>query len=199
MDEKGVNEKTENADSSEEGADSQKTTQENVETAAEAGAKSQQDTVAGLEVKLADLNDQYLRKAADFENFRKRMLKEKQEAIDFANQNLLLDIIPVLDDFERAVKAANEGGKSETDFQNLLDGITMIQQRLSSTLENKWGLKRFDSKDAVFDPLRHEALMMEKSSDVSEAIVQEDLMKGYTLKDRVVRTAKVKVLMPLDS
>ena len=145
-----------------------------------------------LEAKIAELNDQYLRKAADFENFRKRMLKEKQEAIDFANQNLLLDLIPVLDDFERAAAAGGGGA----DVENLREGIMMIQQRLLSTLENKWGLKRFDSKDAVFDPSRHEALMMEKSAEVLEAVVQEDLIKGYTLKDRVIRAAKVKVLMP---
>ncbi|MDR2509203.1 MAG: nucleotide exchange factor GrpE [Spirochaetaceae bacterium] len=162
----------------------------------ESGAE---EKITALEAKLAEANDQFLRKAADFENFRKRMAKEKQEAIDFANQNLLLDIIPVLDDFERALSAAEDGGKSETGFQNLLEGIKMIQQRMLSTLESKWRLKRFDSKDAVFDPLRHEALMVEKSGDVNEALVMEDLIKGYTLKDRVVRTAKVKVIMPLDT
>lgn len=157
---------------------------------------SAEEKIAALEAKTAELSDQYLRKAADFENFRKRMQKEKQEAIDFANQNLLSDIIPVLDDFERALKAASESGKSESDFTALLDGIKMIEQRLSAMLENKWGLKRFDSKDAPFDPTRHEALAMEKSADIKEAVVLEDFMKGYTLKDRVVRTAKVKVLMP---
>jgi molecular chaperone GrpE len=201
MDKKGVNEEVE-AESAREGAEIPETpaVTENNENTEEkhANVENSEEKIARLEAKAAELNDQYLRKAADFENFRKRMFKEKQESIDFANQNLLLDIIPVLDDFERALKSAQDGGRSEADFQNLLEGISMIQQRLLTSLENKWDLKRFDSKDAVFDPSRHEALMMEKSADVTEAIVQEDLIKGYTLKDRVVRTAKVKVLMPLE-
>jgi molecular chaperone GrpE len=72
----------------------------------------------------------------------------------------------------------------------------MIENRLSSQLESKWGLKRFDSEGQPFDPNRHEALMMEKSPDVKEDMVAQDLIKGYTLKDRVVRFAKVKVLKP---
>jgi molecular chaperone GrpE len=82
------------------------------------------------------------------------------------------------------------------DFANFCEGISLIEKRLSTQLENKWGLKRFDSAGEVFDPNRHEAIMMEKSPDVSEPTVQEDFLKGYTLKDRVVRSAKVKVLMP---
>jgi molecular chaperone GrpE len=72
----------------------------------------------------------------------------------------------------------------------------MIEKRLVSQLENKWGLKRFDSAGEVFDPNRHEAIMMEKSADAEEPLVAEDFIKGYTLKDRVVRPAKVKVIMP---
>ena len=157
-----------------------------------AGEPGPEGQIAALEAQLAETRDQLLRKAADFENFRKRMNQEKQNAIDFANQSLLLDIIPVIDDFERAILAA----KSSNDFAGLLDGITMIEKRLTSQLESKWGLKRFDSAGQPFDPNRHEALMMEKSPDVSEPVVQEDLIKGYTLKDRVIRAAKVKVLMP---
>ncbi|MDR3166623.1 MAG: nucleotide exchange factor GrpE [Treponema sp.] len=157
------------------------------------------ERVADLEAQLAEANNQFLRKAADFENFRKRMNREKQEAIDFANQSLLLDLIPILDDFERAIKAAvDTEGKvpSSGEFAGFYEGITMIEKRLRSQLENKWGLKRFDSAGEVFDPNRHEAIMMEKSPEITEAVVQEDFLKGYTLKDRIVRSAKVKVLMP---
>ncbi|MDR2864742.1 MAG: nucleotide exchange factor GrpE [Spirochaetaceae bacterium] len=162
----------------------------------EKGESSLTVKIAELEKQNAELKDQYLRKAADFDNYRKRTIKEKQEAIDFANQSLLLDLIPIIDDFERAIKAAEESAKSEAEFENLKTGIKMIEQRLYSTLENKWGLKRFNSVGELFDPLRHEALSMEKSPDVTEAMVREDFMKGYTLKDRVVRPSKVKVLMP---
>jgi molecular chaperone GrpE len=150
------------------------------------------ETIADLETQLAEAKDQFLRKAADFENFRKRMIREKQDAIDFANQALLLDLIPIIDDFERAIQSAG----TSKDFDSLYEGIGMIEKRLISQLETKWGLKRFDSAGEPFDPNRHEALMMEKSSGIDEPVVQEDLLKGYTLKDRVIRSAKVKVLMP---
>jgi molecular chaperone GrpE len=148
--------------------------------------------IAELEARLAEAEDQFLRKAADFENFRKRMNREKQDAIDFANQSLLLDLVPIIDDFERALKSS----ETSKDFNSLYEGIGMIEKRLSSQLESKWGLKRFDSEGEPFDPNRHEALMMEKSAEVTEPKVIEDFLKGYTLRDRVVRSAKVKVLMP---
>ncbi|MCL2244121.1 MAG: nucleotide exchange factor GrpE [Treponema sp.] len=151
-----------------------------------------EEKIATLEAQVAEIRDQLLRKAADFENFRKRMNQEKQGAIEYANQSLLLDIIPVIDDFERAIQA----GESSTDLSGFLDGIKMIEKRLTSQLEGKWGLKRFNCAGELFDPNIHEALMMEKSPDVSEPTVQEEFAKGYLLKDRVIRAAKVKVLMP---
>jgi molecular chaperone GrpE len=162
------------------------------------GAESPDSAVqtAALKDKLAEANDQYLRKAAEFENFRKRMNREKQEAIDFANQTLLLDLIPIIDDLDRAIKSAENTGSTSPEFTSLYEGIGMIEKRLVSQLENKWGLKRFDSAGEPFDPTRHEAIMMEKSAEISEPLVAEDFIKGYLLKDRVIRSAKVKVLMP---
>ena len=148
--------------------------------------------ITELEIQLAETRDQLLRKAADFENFRKRMNQEKQSSIEYANQSLILDIIPIIDDLERAIQA----GESSTDYTGLLEGVKMIEKRLTAQLENKWGLKRFNSAGELFDPNLHEALMMEKSPDVSEATVQEDFSRGYILKDRVIKAAKVKVLMP---
>ena len=166
--------------------------------------RTPEEVIAELEARLAEANDNYLRKAADFENFRKRMNQEKQGAIDYANQSLLLDIITVIDDFERAIKAAEAQRESAGDdpaqisagFGSLCEGIGMIEKRLVSQLENKWGLKRFDSAGEPFDPNRHEAIMMEKSAEAGEPVVAEDFVKGYTLKDRVIRAAKVKVIMP---
>jgi molecular chaperone GrpE len=153
---------------------------------------------AELEAKLAELNDQYLRKAADFENYRKRVIREKQELTDFANQNLILDLLPVIDDFERAIKSVETCAALQNvpDFKSFYEGVTMIEKRLYSDLENKWGLKRFDSEGQPFDPNRHEALQVEKAAGIQEAVVKEDYVKGYQLKDRVIRFAKVKVLMP---
>jgi molecular chaperone GrpE len=155
-----------------------------------------EEKVAALEAQLAEARDQFLRKAADFENFRKRITREKQEAIEFANQNLLLDLILIIDDLERAMKAAESAASPSPDFTGLCEGIGMIEKRLVSLLEHKWALKRFDSAGAAFDPTRHEAIMMEKSGEITEPVVQEDFIKGYMLKDRVIRSAKVKVLMP---
>jgi molecular chaperone GrpE len=155
-----------------------------------------EEKIAGLEENLKEANNQYLRKAADFENFRKRMNREKQDAIEFANQCLLLDLIPVIDDFDRAIKSAETMASTSKEFDSFYEGITLIEKRLVTQLENKWGLKRFDSAGEAFDPNRHEAIMMEKSPETPEPVVQEDFLKGYTLKDRVIRSAKVKVLMP---
>ena len=168
------------------------------EAAPEIEEASWEEKCADLEAKLAEQNDQYLRKLADFENFRKRMNREKQEIVEFANQNLLLDLLPVLDDFERAIKSAETCAslKSSQDFAGFYEGVSMIEKRLSTQLENKWGLKRFDSEAAPFDPNRHEAIQMEKAAGIEEAVVSEDYLKGYLLKDRVIRFAKVKVLMP---
>jgi len=151
-----------------------------------------EEKIAELEAQLAETRDQLLRKAADFENFRKRMNQEKQNAIEFANQSLLLDIIPVIDDFERAIQSGEKAG----DLNAFIEGIKMIEKRLTSQLESKWGLKRFNSAGENFDPNMHEALMVEKSPEATEAVVKEDLIRGYLLKDRVIRPAKVKVLMP---
>jgi len=172
--------------------DSQEKPQENPEGAEPDAPEAK---IADLEAKLAESNDQLLRKAADFENYRKRMTREKQEITDFANQSLLLDLLPVIDDFERAIKA----GETYKDFASFYEGVIMIEKRLSSQLENKWGLKRFDSAGEPFDPNRHEALQVEESKGITEPVVKEDYEKGYLLKDRVIRFAKVKVLMPSES
>ncbi|GHV90893.1 hypothetical protein AGMMS50268_13960 [Spirochaetia bacterium] len=179
------------------------------EITAAAGEAGLAEQIASLEAQLADAKDQFLRKAADFENFRKRMNQEKQNAIDFANQSLLLDLIPIIDDFDRAIQAAKTaidgslaaggnatGNAPSKEFTSLYEGIDMISRRLSSQLDSKWGLKSFISAGEPFDPNRHEALMMDKSAEITEPVVQEEFLKGYMLKDRIVRSAKVKVLMP---
>jgi molecular chaperone GrpE len=104
----------------------------------------------------------------------------------------------VIDDFERAIKSVETSSslQSVPDFKSFYEGVTMIEKRLYTDLENKWGLKRFDSAGQPFDPNRHEALQMERVAGIQEPVVKEDYVKGYQLKDRVIRFAKVKVLMP---
>ena len=185
--------KTDNKGAPDQAAKNEKTPE--IAAGAEGKTSAPEEIIAGLEAQLAEANDQYLRKAADFENFRKRMNREKQDAIDFANQSLLLDLIQIMDDFERAIISAASLG-SDPGIKAFIEGVSMIEKRLSSQLENKWGLKRFSSLGEPFDPNFHEAVQMEKSAEISDPVVKEEYYKGYTLKDRVVRSAKVKVLMP---
>jgi molecular chaperone GrpE len=189
-DEAPIQKNEENQETTEARTEETNTTQE--QTQEKAKELTPEEKIADLEAQLAETRDQLLRKAADFENSRKRMNQEKQNAIEYANQSLLLDIIPVVDDLERAILA----GESSADTTSFMEGIKMIEKRLTSQLESKWGLRRFNSAGELFDPNLHEALMMEKSPDVKESTVQEDLFKGYYLKDRVIRAAKVKVLVP---
>jgi len=174
-------------------AESEADSEESLETELE----NEKERFADLEAKLAEAQDNFLRKAADFENYRKRMNMEKQRAIEFANESLLLDLIPVIDDFERAIQAA-QASEQAVDAKAMLDGITMIEKQLLSLLETKWGLKRLSSKGEAFNPDCHEAIMMEKAPDVKEAVVKEEFLKAYMLKDRLIRAAKVNVLMPED-
>lgn len=151
------------------------------------------NTVDKLEEQNKELKEQFLRKQADFENFRKRMLRDKQDAIKFANSDLLTDLIEVIDDLERAIQSA----EASQDFNTLHDGVNMIEERLVGMLEKKYGLKRMETVGQEFDPQIHEAIMMEPSEEVDEPQVVENFMRGYLLHDRVLRNAKVKVATPM--
>lgn len=153
------------------------------------------DRIVVLEKQNADLQDQYLRKAADFDNYRKRMIREKQEAVDFANTNLLVDLVQVLDDFDRAIDAGgqHEPGSTAAAFA---DGVQMIRGQFSTMLETKYELTYYPAKGQVFDPNIHEAIGTAVSAEITEPVVSEEFVKGYKLKDRVIRLAKVMVTMP---
>lgn len=172
---------------------------------AQAGASSDEkagtdltERIADLEKMNAQLQDQYLRKAADFDNYRKRMIREKQEAIDYANTNLLSDLVKVLDDFDRAIESGStlEAGSAGAAFA---DGVVMIRSQLGGMLQSKYGLEYYPSLGSVFDPNIHEAIASHPSPEVSEPTVSEEFMKGYRLKDRIVRLAKVAVSMPAEN
>lgn len=162
---------------------------------AEDKIRSLEEQIANLERESSELKDQYLRKQADFENYRRRMTRDKEDAVSYANQQLLLDLTSVIDDFERAIKSAEES----RDYDAFHNGIVLIEKQLTSMLERKWGLKRFDAEGETFDPQKHEAVMSEPREDHEESTVLEDFQKGYMLHDRVLRSAKVKVSMPTDN
>jgi molecular chaperone GrpE len=154
-----------------------------------------QSQIQKLEGEVRDLNDQLLRKAADFDNFRKRMFREKEESIKYANAALLTDLLAIVDDFERAIQSAAES----KDFDAFHTGVSMIEKQMVSILERNWGLKRFSANGELFDPEKHEAIAVEESDEHDAEIVLEDYQKGYLLHDRVLRPAKVKVARPATS
>ena len=154
---------------------------------------SDTDKIATLETKCRELQDQYLRKAADFDNYRKRMIREKQEAIDYANTNLLSDLLQILDDFDRAIEAGKKAGEDAAAF---MQGVMMIRSGLLTLLESKYGLQYYEVQGLVFNPEIHEAVATNPSAEVTEPTVGAELQKGYKLKERVLRPAKVMVLMP---
>ncbi len=146
-----------------------------------------------LENEVASLKDQMLRKQAELDNFRKRILKDKEEAIKYANANLLIDLITIIDDFERAIQSSS----SSRDFDSFHSGIELIEKQFTGMLEKKWGLTRIVSVGEEFDPQKHEAIGMEESTEYDIETVLEDYQKGYILQDRVLRPAKVKVAVPV--
>ena len=151
-----------------------------------------EERVATLEQENAELKDQLLRRAADFDNYRKRMLKEKQDTYDYANANLLGDLLESLDNFDRTIDAA----KDATDVKSIVDGIKMINTALVKMLEDKYNLKGYGAVGDVFNPDDHEAIGRMEDPEAKEETLKEVYLKGYKLKDRVIRHAKVMVSVP---
>jgi len=132
--------------------------------------------------------DKLLRLQADFENFKKRLEREKVDFIKYANEGLIIRLLNILDDFERAIESAKNSNDSKTLFQ----GIEMIRQHFQEALEEK-GLNKIDPKGEPFDPERHEAVMHIETDEHPENTVVEVLRKGYGLNGKILRPAVVKV------
>jgi molecular chaperone GrpE len=163
------------------------------EKAGESKEKTPEERIAELEKENADLKDQLLRRAADFDNYRKRMMQEKQDAFDYGNANLLKDLLDSLDNFDRTLDAA----KDAKDAKSIADGIKMINKSLVSMLEKKYNLVAFGKEGDAFDPDLHEAIGMQEGKVKKEELAAVYL-KGYKLKDRVIRHAKVMVVKPAE-
>ena len=139
----------------------------------------------------ADENwERLLRTTADFDNFKKRAAREKQEAIKFANEGLLQKLLPVLENLDMAL-AATQAARPE-DGQSLQSGVNMISQQLKNVLMEA-GLEELDALGKPFDPNLHEALMQKETPDVPEGQVVQQLRKGYKFRDRLLRPAGVVV------
>jgi len=142
-----------------------------------------------FEDKYHDCYDRLLRLQAEFDNAKKRMQKQQQEFIKYANEEIILEVLGILDDLERSVEAREA---NHQDPQAFLKGVEMILSHLYEMLK-KHGVKPIEAKGKVFDPNQHEALMTSENNGYPENTVLEELQKGYLLEDRVIRTTKVKV------
>ena len=180
------------------GAKAEETTEKAAEGSEEKESETQEEKeltpeekIAALEAENAELKDQLLRRAADFDNYRKRMIKEKQDTYDYANASLLGDLLDSLDNFDRTVEAA----ATATDPKTIADGIKMINGNLVKMLEDKYGLIGYGAAGDEFNPDEHEAIgRMEE--DVEKETLKQVYLKGYKLKDKVIRHAKVMVSVP---
>ncbi len=139
--------------------------------------------------KAADLQDKLFRLQADFENTRKRLEREKQEFVKFANEGIILELLNILDDLERTVELEQS---QHQDLAVFLKGVEMILAHLYQMLK-EYGVKPLEAQGKLFDPHYHEVLMQVENKELPEHTIVEELQKGYLLNDRVIRTAKVKV------
>jgi len=153
------------------------------------GGASQAELEAARE-ELQQAGDRLLRLQADFENFRKRALRERQEAVQYGSQNLVKDLLSVVDNLERAIDHArqSEGG----DLQSLLQGVELVQRELLGVL-SKHHVNEIEAHGKLFNPALHEAMAQVSDDDAKPNTIVDVLQKGYQLHDRLIRPARVVV------
>ena len=162
---------------------------ENKEESEQTEEVEEKDPLEKAQEEIADLKDKWLRSVAEFENYRKRTLKERAELILNGGEKFITSILPVLDDMERAI----ENGSKTDDPEVLREGMTLIYQKFMKTLETQ-GVSKIDTVDADFDTDVHEALaMVPGMGDDKKGKVIDCLQQGYKLNDKVIRHAKVAV------
>lgn len=159
--------------------------------AADGGADLTPAAIAELQTQAAKAKEHWdtlLRTTADFENFKKRAARERQDAVKFANESLLQKLVPILDTFDMALTAATNA--KEGTAQSLQTGVSMILSQFRNTLTEA-GLEEIDAAGKPFDPNFHEAVSQQETADVPEGTVVQQLRRGYKLKERLLRPATV--------
>lgn len=158
------------------------------------GAEAQEEeTEEDASAELEALREKYLRLSADFDNYKKRLAKEKQEILDFGNAQRLKELLFVLDNIERAIELSEESHGEKTDFVAFLDGIKLVHAQFLSGLGN-FGVTEIDSgKGTVFDPSYHEAVYKEHSETYESGTIISEVQKGYLLNGRLLRPSMVSV------
>jgi molecular chaperone GrpE len=162
-----------------------------VETLGREGEDEKAALLARLEEKEAEVKanyDLFLRERAEVENFKRRMQREQAESLRFAHEPLIRDLLPVIDNLERAVRHAQSGGNG----QPLIEGVALIVRSFLDTLE-KYGVTRISAKGESFDPTRHEAMAQVESAEVTPNTVVDEHCPAYLLHGRLLRPALVTV------
>ncbi|MBN3038307.1 MAG: nucleotide exchange factor GrpE [Candidatus Omnitrophica bacterium] len=150
-------------------------------------AKEYQELTESAE-KTQQYYDKLLRTHAEFDNFKKRSLKEKEQFLKYANEGLIYELISILDNFELAFESANK----MTDFKSLHQGVEMILKQIHQVLE-KNGVKKIECVGKVYDPIQQEAIEHVETNEYPENTVVQEVQKGYTFENRLIRPAVVKV------
>ncbi len=190
--EEQVDAATENADEATAAADGASSDSQAQDQASEEKELSPEEKIAALEKEIADLKNQALYKAAENDNWRKRMMQQKDEAVAYANAALLGDLLDSLDNFDRTLDAA----KDAKDAKSIADGIKMINKSLVKMLEDKYGLVSYGKEGDEFNPEEHEAIGRVEDEKAKKETLAQVYLKGYKLKDKVIRHAKVMVKVP---
>ncbi|PAD80417.1 nucleotide exchange factor GrpE [Paenibacillus campinasensis] len=155
-----------------------------------AGNNAAQEEIERLQNELSETQQRALRAQADFDNFRRRTQKEKEELAKYASSKLIQELLPVIDNFERALQASGDN----PEFESFSKGVNMIFRQMEQILAAE-GLTAMNSVGQPFNPEFHQAIMQVESDEHEEGIVVEEVQKGYMLKDKVLRPAMVKVSM----
>ena len=167
----------------------EQTTEETVETEAQA----EEETVDPLEAakaEAAEWKDKFLRAHADFENSKKRLEKDKNNAVSYANESFAKDILSVMDSFENALNAMNSNEESDSEaYTQMVEGVNLTFDQLKKILE-KNSIKEIEC-EGEFDPEVHQAIMQVESEDHESGQIVQVMQKGYTIKERVLRPAMV--------
>jgi molecular chaperone GrpE len=139
---------------------------------------------------VAEIQDRFLRKAAEFENYRKRAEKEKIDSMSLAKSSVLLEFLPIADACERAMKIFSENENVSGDLQKYREGVELLYRQVTDAL-NRTGAVAMKTEGTPFDPYLHEALSREETFDFEEGIVVMELRRGYLFKDKLLRPAQV--------
>lgn len=147
-----------------------------------------EDGTSGLVAQNSELNDRLRRTLADFENFKKRSRQQHSEQLHYANEKLIADLLPIIDNFNRALQSP----EVIDNLQSWKSGVEMIARQLAESL-SRYGLRSIESVNTEFDPTQHEAIGQVETTDVPAGYVAEEIQKGYFLHDRLLRPSRVRV------